>query len=45
MYSGIRIYSLMPHCYGNGLVISGVRSRYTDDYLMGSWITIGFTNN
>ena len=34
----IRIYTLIPHSHGNGLVIGGVYSRYMSDYLMSSRI-------
>ena len=32
------IASFIPHCHGNGLVISGVYSGYMQDHLIGSWI-------
>ena len=38
------MYLFIPHCHGNGLVIGGVYSRYTCDSLMGSQITVGFTD-
>ena len=34
----IIIIMFIPHCHGNGLVISGVHSQYMRNYLMGSRI-------
>ena len=39
------IHVFIPQCHGNRLVIGGVHLRYMRDYLMGSQLTIGFTDN
>ena len=44
-FHGIGVYTIfIPHCHGNGLVISGVYSHYMHDYLMGSRIYGRFTD-
>ena len=43
MRIGLPIALFIPHCHGNRLAIGGVYLRCTRDYLMGSWITVGFT--